>query len=276
MKRRAVAAGVVLAVAYIAAVLVAARSDPFLAKPILDGLAPPPLYRWVAPPPAFAATNQAPASGRFVLSPAGGNYDPGKGTGAGVFSTGDFQVSLALAAQAIAPAPGADGVVLRITPLAPGADVTVPDGFTIAGNVIRVEATYRPTGDAVTSLQRPSLLTLAYPIVVQGGFADTVLFSEDGRRWTQVESTDHPAQQSVLGTIHSLGYFAVGQASGSGSPASASTGRKVPSWLVPLLVVLAVIVVVLAVWVRRGGDAGPRRPPSSRDNDDRAFDPWEV
>jgi hypothetical protein len=276
MKRRAVAAGVVLAVAYIAAVLVAARSDPFLAKPILDGLAPPPLYRWVAPPPAFAATNQAPASGRFVLSPAGGNYDPGKGTGAGVFSTGDFQVSLALAAQAIAPAPGADGVVLRITPLAPGADVTVPDGFTIAGNVIRVEATYRPTGDAVTSLQRPSLLTLAYPIVVQGGFADTVLFSEDGRRWTQVESTDHPAQQSVLGTIHPLGYFAVGQASGSGSPASASTGRKVPSWLVPLLVVLAVIVVVLAVWVRRGGDAGPRRPPSSRDNDDRAFDPWEV
>jgi hypothetical protein len=276
MKRRAVAAGVALAVAYIATVLVAARSDPFLARPILDGLAPPPLYRWVEPPPAFAATNEAPASGRFVLSPAEGNYDPARGTGAGVFSTGDFQVSLALAAQAIAPAPGADGVVLRITPLAPGADVTVPDGFTIAGNVIRVEATYRPTGDAVTSLQRPSLLTLAYPIVVQGGFADTVLFSEDGRRWTQVESTDHPAQQSVLGTIHSLGYFAVGQASGSGSPASASTGRKVPSWLVPLLVVLAVIVVVLAVWVRRGGDAGPRRPPSSRDNDDRAFDPWEV
>jgi hypothetical protein len=276
MKRRAVTAGVALAVAYIAAVLVAARFDPFLARPILDGLAPPPLYRWVEPPPAFAATNQAPASGRFVLSPAEGNYDPGKGTGAGVFSTGDFQVSLALAAQAVAPAPGADGVVLRITPLAPGADVSVPDGFTIAGNVIRVQATYRPTGDAVTALQRPSLLTLAYPIVVQGGFADAVLFSEDARRWTQIESTDHPAQQSVLGTIHSFGYFAVSQASGSGSPASGSTGRKVPSWLVPLLIVLAVIVVVLAVWVRRGNDTGPRRPPPSGDDEDDVFDPWEV
>src|SRR4029453_16582442 len=111
--------------------------------------------------------------------------------------------------------------------------------------VIRVQASFRPRGDAVTALQRPSLLTLAYPIVVQGGFADTVLFSEDGRRWTQVESTDHPAQQSVLATIQSFGSFAVGQASGSGSPASGSSGRKVPSWLVPLLIVLAVIVVVL-------------------------------
>jgi len=271
MRRAAIAGGVALAVAYVAMVLVASRSDPFLARPILDGLAPPPLYRWVEPPPAFASTNQAPSSGRFVLSAAQGNYDPTRGTGAGVFSTDDFQVSLALAAKAVAPGPGADGVVLRITPLAPDAGVTVPDGLTIAGNVIRVEATYRGTGGSVSALDRPSLLTLAYPIVVQGGFADSTLFSEDGRRWTELDSTDHPAQQSVLATIHSFGYYAVGQTAGGGSPASGSGPRNVPGWLIPLLIALAAVTVVLAVWVRRG-DRSDRRPPPPREGDDPSSD----
>src|SRR5206468_3356923 len=117
--------------------------DPFLARPILDGLAPPPLYRWVDPPPAFASTNQRPSSAAFTLSASAGNYDPAQGSGAGVFGTPDFQVSLALSAHAIAPASGATSLRLTIEPMAPDQDVTLPPSFAIAGNVVRIQATYR-------------------------------------------------------------------------------------------------------------------------------------
>jgi hypothetical protein len=277
MTRRVVAVGIVLGLAYVGAVLVTQRVDPFLARPILDGLAPPPLYRWVDPPPAFAATNQQPSSGRFVFARAQGSYDPALGSGAEVFATDDFQVSLAFASRAIAPAPGATAITVTVDPIAPSADPTLPSGYQIAGNVVHVSATYRPGGGRVTSLDRASLLTLSYPIVVADGFANVLLSSTDGKRWTALDSTDHPAQQSVLGTVHALGYFAVGQAAGSGSPAGAgATTKEIPGWLLPLLVVATVTIALLAVWVRRrNGPRSPRRPPPP-DGDDRAFDPWEV
>jgi len=273
--RRVVAAWIALALAYVGAVLVTQRVDPFLARPILDGLAPPPLYRWVEPPPAFAATNQQPASGRFVFSRARGSYDPTLGSGAEVFSTTDFQISLAFASRAIAPAPGATAITVTVDPGAPSADTTLPPGYQIAGNVVHVAATYRPGGGGVSSLDRASLLTLSYPIVVPDGFANVLLYSADGKRWTALESTDHPAQQSVLGTIHALGYFAVGQAAGSGSPAgSGAPTKRVPGWLLPLLVVMTIAVALLAVWARRRHEP-PRQPPPP-DGNDRASDPGEV
>jgi hypothetical protein len=276
MTRRVVAAGIVLVLAYVGAVLVTQRVDPFLARPILDGLAPPPLYRWVDPPPAFAATNQQPASGRFVFSRARGSYDPALGSGAEVFATSDFQVSLAFASRAIAPAPGATAITVTVGPIAPSAGATLPPGYQIAGNVVQVAATYRPGGGEVTSLARASLVTLSYPVVVTDGFANVLLFSTDGKRWTALDSTDHPAQQSVLGTVHALGYFAVGQAAGSGTPAGGATTKEVPGWLLPLLVIVTVAVAVLAIVVRRrNGPRAPRRPPPPG-GDDRAFDPWEV
>jgi hypothetical protein len=263
--------------AYVGAVLLTQRVDPFLARPILDGLAPPPLYRWVDPPPAFAATNQQPASGGFVFSRADGTYDSASGSGAQVFATDDFQVSVAMAARAIAPAPGATAISLTIDPVAPPAEATPPPGYQIAGNVVRVAATYRPGGGRVTSLERPSLLTLAYPIVVADGFSNVLLFSTDGRRWTMLDSTDHAAQQSVIGTVHAFGYFAVGQTPGSGSPAGGVAATKdVPGWLLPLLVVMTVVIAVLAVWVRRREEPGSPRKPPPPDGDERAFDPWEV
>jgi hypothetical protein len=216
--RRATAFGLLIALVYLVAAAVSARIDPFAARPILDGIAGPPLYRWVEPPPPFVSTNKAPESGRFELSPADVTYDPGTGSEAGVFATGDFQANLALATHAIAPRPGATSVSLTLTPLAPGADLRLPDGYRIAGNVVRIDAVYRPAGGRVSRLARPSLLTLSYPIVVQGGFSNAVLVSTDATRWTALKSTDHPGQQAVITTVRSLGYVAVGQTSGTETP----------------------------------------------------------
>ncbi len=274
--RRATALGLLIAVLYLIAAVLSARIDPFAARPILDGIAGPPLYRWVEPPPPFVSTNTAPAPGRFELSPADLTYAPGTGSEAGVFATGDFQANLALATHAIAPRSGATSVSLTLTPLAPGADLELPDGYQIAGNVVRIEAVYRPTADRVSRLARPSLLTLSYPIVVQGGFSNAVLVSTDGTRWAALESTDHPGQQAVIATVRSLGYVAVGQTSGAETVAPPATppGRAIDRWVVVALAVAAILAIVLVIVLRRRDEGPPRRRPPPDDPD--AFDPWKV
>ena len=273
--RRAVVLGAAVSLAYVVATVIGARTDPFVARPILDGIAGPPLYRWVEPPPAFVSTNKAPADGRFDLSATDGTYDPATGSEAGVYPTDDFQATVALAQRAIAPRSGASSVSLTLTPLAPGEGLQVPDGYQIAGNVVRIDATYRPTGGDVSRLARPSLVTLSYPIVVQGGFSNTVMVSRDGRTWTAVTSTDHPGSQAVLATVRSLGYFAVGQTSGTETPtAVASTGRTIDTWVVVGLVAGALLAAVLVVVARRRERRPPRRRPPTDDGD--AFDPWRV
>jgi hypothetical protein len=273
--RRATAFGLLIALVYLVAAAVSARIDPFAARPILDGIAGPPLYRWVEPPPPFVSTNKAPESGRFELSPADVTYDPGTGSEAGVFATGDFQANLALATHAIAPRPGATSVSLTLTPIAPGADLRLPDGYRIAGNVVRIDAVYRPAGGRVSRLARPSLLTLSYPIVVQGGFSNAVLVSTDATRWTALKSTDHPGQQAVIATVRSLGYVAVGQTSGTETPVPTTPpARAIDRWVVVALVVAAIVAVVLVIVLRRRDPESPRRPPPPDDRD--AFDPWKV
>lgn len=275
MRRLGVALGLAAIAALVAGAMLTAHLDPFLARPILDGLAPPALYRWVDPPPALASTNQPPQSAAFTLSPSQGNYDPKQGSGAGVFGTPDFQVSLALSAHAVGPTPGATSLHLTIGPIAPASDVVLPPGTQIAGNVVHIEASYQPAGGDVSALRRDCLLTLSYPIVVQGGYANVLLVSPDGHRWTAAKSTDHPGQQFVLGTIRSLGYFAVGQSSGTGSPIgapTATTANAFPRWVLPTLVIVTVAAAVAVVIVRRRGDDG-RRPPPPPDRDARTFDP---
>jgi hypothetical protein len=269
---RAAVFGGIATIAYVAAVIVGARLDPFVARPILDGLTPVPLYRWVEPPPTFASTNKAPTSGLYVLTPAAGTYDVTTGVAAGVFHTGDYQANLALAGHAIGGLPGTGSVSLTLLPLAPGTDLSLPAGYVIAGNVVKIEATYRPTGHRVSKLARPSLLTLSYPLVVQGGFSDSILVSSDGRRWTALTSTDHPAQQIVLATIRSIGFFAVGQAPGTGAPVPPGPGRSVPRWVVVALVAMGSIALVLALVLRgRKRPRPPRRRPSRDERD--PFDP---
>jgi len=269
-RRRVAAIGAVLVAAYVAGAFLSGTLDPALRRPLLDGLAPPPMYRWVDPPPALASTNQRPAAGRFTIQ-----LDATKGSAPGVFSTRDFQFSLALGLGAIAPRRGDTSILLRATPLAPGEGAQVPDGIQIAGNVIRVQATYEPSGTPVDRFAPEGELGLVYPLLFQGvGFTDTVLRSDDGRAWTALESDDAVAQQSVHASVGGPAYFAVGQtASSSSNTAPGSTGSK----SIPVVIaVVAVLIGAFAVLRRRSTRPPTKspRPPNGRDGDD--FDPWKV
>jgi hypothetical protein len=270
--RRVAATGAVLVAAYVAGAFVSGALDPSLRRPVLDGLAPPPLYRWIEPPPALASTNQRPSAGRFDIQ-----LSPTKGSAPGVFSTKDFQFRLALGLGAIPARQGDTSILLTATPLSPDPNAQIPQGMQIAGNVMRVRATYQPSGTPVDRFSPPGELGLVYPLLFQGvGFTDTVLRSDDGRSWTALESDDAVAQQSVHASVDGPAYFAVGQTpSSSPTAAPASTGSK----SIPVVVaILAVLLGAFAVLRRRSSRSshGPPAPPKRDPSDGDAFDPWKL
>jgi hypothetical protein len=268
----ALGAGVLLACLYLVGAILSGRLDPLDRRPILDGLAPPPPYGWVSPPEALASTNQPPSPKTFRLSGSEASFDPSTGSAAIVFATGNYQATLALGDGAFPPAQGATGAVVTMTPLAPSSDMSLPDGYRIAGNVMHITASYQPTGQRITRLHGDAQLTLAYPIVF--GVDDTIVTSADGRRWTSVHSTDHIGQQLVVGTVNSLGFFAVGQRSMAGGTlpsGSATGGGSIPILPIAVLIVVVVAAVVVVVAIRaRSRESGPPRPPPRPRRDD----PW--
>jgi hypothetical protein len=264
-RRRAAVAGAALCLAYLVGAVVSGSLGPASRRPILDGLAPPPLYRWVTPPPALASTNKPPSAGRSMIA-----LDPTKGSAATVFSTRDFQASLALGQGAIPPHGQDTHVQLVMTPLAPKPDATLPAGVQIAGNVIGVTATYEPSGASVGDLRTRGELGLVYPLLFQGvGFTDTILRSTDERSWSAIQSDDAIAQQSVHAAVGRLGFFAVGQSPvGATAPPSGSTGTRNGSIVVAIL---AALVLLGAVWFLRRRPPPP--PPSRRPRP--TVDPWK-
>ena len=266
-RRRVAAIGAVLVAAYVAGALLSGTLDPALRRPLLDGLAPPPMYRWVDPPPALASTNQRPAAGRFTLQ-----LDATKGSAPGVFSTNDFQFSLALGLGAIAPRQGDSSILLRATPMAPDASAQVPQGMQIAGNVIRLQATYEPSGTTVGRFSPEGELGLVYPLLFEGvGFTDTVLRSDDGRAWTALGSDDAVAQQSVHASVRGPAYFAVGQTPSSPAGGPGSTGSK----SIPVVIVVVAVLIGAFAVLRRRSTRPASAPPLPPDGDD-DVDPWKV
>ena len=269
-RRRVAAIGAVLVAAYVAGSFVSGTLDPALRRPLLDGLAPPPLYRWVDPPPALASTNQRPAAGRFTIQ-----LDAAKGSAPGVFSTSDFQFSLALGLGAMAPHEGDTSIRLSATPLAPDPSAQVPAGVQIAGNVIRVRATYEPSGTPAERFSPEGELGIVYPLLFQGvGFTDTVLRSDDGRSWTALESDDAVAQQSVHASVVGPAYFAVGQTPSS-SP-SAGPGATESKSIPIVIAIVAVLIGAFAILRRRSWRPPPRPPGPPRRDPEADFDPWKV
>jgi len=273
-RRLAAALGIIVATGYIAAAAFSARLDPLDARPILDGLAPPPPYEWVDPPAALASTNKTPLAKTVTLTPKEATYDPKTGSAPGVYATDNYQATLSIAPGAIAPRTGAQGVELRFVPSAPDPTSTVPDPYRIAGNVVEISATYQPTGEHATTLSADTQLMLAYPAVF-GGIEDTLLASTDGRSWTVLPSTNHLGQQLVVANIKSLGFYAVGQTTGASSVPPTATSGGVPVWVVVALGGLALVAAAAAIAVRRRGSSPEterRPPPPARDD---PFDPWK-
>jgi len=211
-RRLALAAGLAVGATYVALAALSGSITPLARRPLLDGLAPAPLYRWVKPPPALASVNKAPLSGRFVI-----DLDPQTGSAAAVYYTKDNQISLGFAEGAIGPQPGEDSVVLTLTPLDPARFAAAPAPMRISGNVYQVQVTTQPGNQTIKALAQPAQLVLFYPAPTHAFTTKhTILASPDGKGWTPLHTVDSIGQQLAQANVTSLGYFAVGESSTSG------------------------------------------------------------
>jgi hypothetical protein len=274
-RRRAFLAGLAALAAYAAGATVSGHLTPLAGRPLLDGFAPPAAYDWVRPPPQLAASNKPPSSGRFTV-----DLDPQAGSIAAVFAVADNQASLGLSQGAIAPVERESAAILTITPLDPASLGPPPTGTRITGNVYRFQASFRESGDPVTSFRQPAQLVLFYPAPPNAlSFKHTVLKSVDGKSWRTLQSIDSRAQQLIQADAGSLGYFAVGESGGTVTKASPT--RRVVT--IAVWVGGAAIVLGLIVWAeirtrraRRSRPPAPDRPPKRKRPPPRdRIDPWE-
>jgi hypothetical protein len=155
--RRSIRIGVLIVCAYvgIAAVTIALHADH--ARPLYDSFVPPDSYRFVDPPAFFAAGNVKPADRVAHIA-----LDANGSAPAGI-ATPDGQFVIDLGRGAIAPAPGATSVEVKITPITPQHVAALPDGLRADGNAYRVDMTYQPTGAPVTTFARPGTMLMEIP-----------------------------------------------------------------------------------------------------------------
>jgi hypothetical protein len=243
------AAGVFLAGAALSGSL-----SPLARRPLLDGLSAPPPYNYVNPP-AGAQSRRQPASGTFdaALTAAGSKAD--------VFATGDVQFTL-VAERGMAPPNDDDArVVLEAKPLDPATTGPLPDDLEPQGNVYRLSARYDPSERGLRGFSAPSQVILAYP-AQPAHQKHMLLFSNDGRQWEPLKSTDVPNLQQVGADIEAPGYVVVAAPPPVGiapSPTEGGGGIPVVVWVVIGSVVL--IGLGLATRFLSRGGANASTPP---------------
>lgn len=186
MTRRSVIAGAVIVVVYVMVAAVSIALHPDHARPLYDSFVPPASYRFVDPPAFFAAGNVKPTE-TVAHIPLDAN-----GSAAAGIATTDAQFVLDLARGAIAPAPGANSVEVRITPVAPRELGALPNGLRANGNAYRLAMTYEPTGTPVTAFVRLGTLLMEIPEL------GTDLFTMPASAWQPLTSRTLPPRQLTL------------------------------------------------------------------------------
>lgn len=231
-RRRVLVLGVIATLAYASTAWVMAlwtgRS-----VPLLDGLAPPPIYRYVETP-AGRAPSKPPYSGKFSVGLTT------KGSSVYAFTTRDQQVNLILTPGAIPSATGQKVVKFTITPLGPSAFPPAPDGKGVDGNVYHLTATYEPGGHSVETLAHPAHLGLVYPAqATTRKPSHSLLFSSDRSGWTNIHGDDALISQGVRKDITRLGYYAV-----AGPPIASAGSSPWERWAGIAALTIAVILAV--------------------------------
>ena len=248
-ERRALGAGLALAMVYVASAALSGHLSPLARRPLLDGLAPPTAYRWVEPPPELAATNKHPSSLSLQIAL------KSKGSETAVPTTDDAQVTVILPKGAFDAAERQESVQVTVDPVAPST-VSEPDApLHIIGNVYELRATYVPSG-TTAKLRALSTVVLVYPLLANDHGTHTVIWSRDGSTWQPVKTDDLPSIQQAGGDLTDLGFVAVaGRPASPTAEGSSGDGSSVPT--IAIVAGLVVLAAIVAYLLRR--NAGRRR-----------------
>jgi hypothetical protein len=243
-----IGAGAAIVYAVVAGVTLAGGGHP--ARPLFDGLTPPPPYRWVKPPPRHPL-NVKPATTTSQL-----DFDEDGLVAAGPTTT-DGQLVLSLPRKALPRRARDTALQVRMAPLDPGRLGATPSGLVPDGNAYEVRMVYRPSGTPVTELAVPGNIILTTPEP-----ASLLLFSADGHRWTTL-ATQRVGGVDAVGSVFSRpGYYV---AAVPGAPRQARASRN------PLETVRIVLIVILSVALLINLARPVLRRPGSRSENLRAL-----
>lgn len=241
MKKSTTAAGILVAALYVATTLWAGHRDPNAARPLLDGLTAPASYHWVDPPPDLASGNKQPTPLTTIITTNKGHIP------AGAFSTPDAQLSIVTQPDSLQLPDGTTSVELTMTPLASDAvQANPPSGLEVSGNVYRIQTVARPSGQALTAFDPPARVVLVYPASSTGAHVDhTLLFSQSGKTWTKITTSDSAVQQQASGLLDETGYLA------AAAPAESGGSRTRIVTIMVVVVAVAVLIALLLADIRR-------------------------
>jgi hypothetical protein len=243
-----VAAGALAVVAYVAGAWLSAALSPAARRPILDSSFIPQPYHWVSPPPSLAKGNRRPDSGDFTVAFQKGRIE------AGVFSTNDQQATVVFSLGAIPPKGQARSVHLTVRPLDPATVAPAPKGYSVLGNVYRIEATYEPGGDPVTAVAKHPLVVLLYPATITHGLQRNLAYSADEKTWSRLKTTDDPTAFQASSTVSRLNglYAVITRGGGSPVPSGSAPGTASPvPWVVIGIAAAVGAALVFASWRAR-------------------------
>ena len=232
--RRALIAGLVVVVAYVALVAWSGSLSPLARGPLLDGVAPV-NYLWVSPPPELESTNQEPSSGQFELPLREGTV------GTQVLFTDDGQLTMVVDEGSIGAPASQRSIELMVEPVDPAELAPLGGDLAFFGNAYQVSATTLPSRDRIGEFDGPIQAILVYP-ATSTLHANTheLLFSSDGQAWEPLETTDSPGQQQAAADLPGPGYVVVAGVPAPVSPSPSGAGSGGASGTPPLAVALLV------------------------------------
>jgi hypothetical protein len=197
--RRTLRVGAALAALYAAVIVATGLTTGHPVRPLFDGAAGATPYKWVKAPWYVATTNVKPKPSQQDIA-----FEEGSSPLVGVTSE-DAQIILNLPQGAIPPRSGETGVRASFTPLDPKKLAELPGGMRPDGNAYRVQMAYQPSGAPLDGLSTSGNVVMVVP-----DEAEKMLFSPDGKSWSELPTHNLGDPTTVGSAFNTPGYYLVG------------------------------------------------------------------
>ena len=242
VSRKSLCIGAALAVLYAGVVLATSLTSGHPVRPLFDAAGGTVPYKWVKAPWYVASTNIKPRPSHQDIP-----FEEGTSPQTGVTSE-DAQIILNLPQGALPPRAGETAVRVSFTPLDPTKLAKPPgNGQRPNGNAYRVQMSYQPSGAPLESLSTSGNVVMVVP-----DEAEKMLFSDDGKSWSELPTQTLGDPTTVGSAFNSAGYYLVSTSLPEFANPNKESGTKRIVGIVMIVAALALLLgYVLPAILRR-------------------------
>jgi hypothetical protein len=233
--------GTALAALYAAVVVVTGLTTGHPVRPLFDAAGGAIPYKWVKAPWYVASTNIKPRPSHQDIA-----FENGVSPLAQINSE-DAQFILNFPQGAIPPRDGETGVRASFTPLDPTKLAKPPRGMRPNGNAYRIQLAYQPSGTPVAGLTTSGNVVMVVP-----DEAEELLFSLDGKSWSELPTQQLGDPTTVGSAFNTPGYYLVATSLPEFTNPNKGSGTKRTVGIVMMVVAVALLLgYVLPTILRR-------------------------